>query len=279
MNDDPRYTEPNRRVYPAVTRAAILPYYKRLIRAFGRLRDMPVGVQEARELRVGSRPGMGDYTRDKRLTARTCWASTKPTTGHHKGWGRMIHDASHEIFEVRHPNARAHDGGHATLEREMAEHVERMGWAIQLTPTPKPRRSYEERIEHTRNLIDRWERKAKRAENAMKKLRRRVRALIRAQAKTNVGVNSLADAWAEWCEPIRPCGVLLTASICPLVRRPEVREMHANGEVKLLFPAETDAEFRQRFLDSMREPASTRHAFTTIGDLFPHVPNTRGPIT
>jgi hypothetical protein len=180
MYADPRYVEPNARAYPAVTRREIFPYYLRLITAFGKVKDMPVGVAEAR-LNRPARPHHG--------VARACWASTKPTTGHAKGWGRMIHDASHDIFGDRHPKARPHDGGHATLEREMSEYVERKGWAVPKAPVLKARPTYAERIEHTRNLIDRWERKAKRAENAMRKLRRRVRAMIRAQAKTNVGVN------------------------------------------------------------------------------------------
>lgn len=176
MNGDTRYSAPNAISYPAVTRVAILPYYKRLIARFGRLIDMPVNVQESRMAL-----GRGDYTRNNRARARTCWASTRATTGHDKGWGRMIHDASHEVFEIRHPSARPHDGGHATLEREMAEYVARKLWTVPtIAVKPKSRPTYDERIAHTRALMARWETKAKRAATALRKLQRRVRALERA---------------------------------------------------------------------------------------------------
>jgi hypothetical protein len=175
MNGDPRYTEPNRRAYPPVTRAAILPFYKRLIAAFGKLADMPVGVAEDR--RAG---GRGDYV-SRRSRARTCWASTKPTDGHHKGWGRMIHDASHRVFEVRHPHARPHDGGHATLEREMVEYVERKGWVAKLElaklPTPKPDKFA--KLARAEAALERWRTKALRAHNAIKKLDRTIKRLNR----------------------------------------------------------------------------------------------------
>jgi len=182
MNNDPRYESINDRHYPPVTRAAILPHYLRLVRIFGALSDIPVGVAEAR----GARP-----IRSNRTRARTCWASTKPTTGHGKGWGRMIHDASHYVFEKRHPSARPHDGGHSRLEREMADYVATVGWieraeAIKRAAKVKHGRpSYAERIEHTRALMARWERKAKRAGTALRKLKRRIRALERAAKTVN----------------------------------------------------------------------------------------------
>lgn len=96
MDNDPRYTEPNARTYPPVTRKAILPYYLRLVKRFGGTAHIPVGVLERR--------------------------------------GML----------------------------------------------------------HTRELFNRWERKAKRAETAMRKLRRRLRSLERA-AKT-VTADTLVNA-------------------------------------------------------------------------------------
>jgi hypothetical protein len=79
----------------------------------------------------------------------------------------MIHDASHYVFERRHPSARPHDGGHAALEREMVEYVARKGWAVPKAPKLKARPSYAERLTHTRALMARWETKAKRADTAI----------------------------------------------------------------------------------------------------------------
>lgn len=166
MHGDPRYATPNAITYPPVTRKAILPYYQKLIRAFGKLAEMPVGIQEARTR---------NYTRDRRSAARRCWASTKPSSGHGNGWGRMIHDASHEIFEVRHPRARPHDGGHATLEREMAAYVEARGWLVQTAKPVTPKLDATAKLARIEAAIIRWNAKRKRAETALKKLHRKAK--------------------------------------------------------------------------------------------------------
>jgi hypothetical protein len=99
------------------------------------------------------------------------WISTKPTTGHHKGWGRLIHDVSHIVFARRHPSFRPHDGGHAALEREVAEYVVAKGW---LEPKPAKPEPDQRSIRYARvcERLKKWESKAKRAETAIKKLRR-----------------------------------------------------------------------------------------------------------
>jgi hypothetical protein len=160
---------------PVIKRVDALKMYVRLVNRFGRDLDaIPVGVLEAR----GGRP-----IESRRTTGRKCWASSKPTRSadHDHGWGRMIHDASHYVFRLRHPNARPHDGGHAKLEREMAEYA-----ATRLIPAfiehqtvKKVRPTLSEKVAHTQDLIIRWERKAKRADTALKKLRRRLKALER----------------------------------------------------------------------------------------------------
>jgi hypothetical protein len=179
MSGDQRY-EPVAAALPAIlppiTMADALRYYQRLIRHFGKTEDIPVGVLERR----GGRPII-----TFRSKARVCWAATKPTTGHHKGWGRLVHDASHKIFQHRHPNARPHDGGHAALEREMAQYVVARGW---LEPKAKPARPSTierrtARLARTEAALIRWESKRKRAETAIKKLTARRRALTRALAQ------------------------------------------------------------------------------------------------
>lgn len=104
-------------VMPPVTRKRALSAAKRIFLHFG-----------------GVRHGSAMMYKPSRLSwwvpkkGRTCWASTKPTRGHHKGWGRMIHDVSHAIFRDRHPRFRPHDNGHAQLEREIAAYVVEKGW-------------------------------------------------------------------------------------------------------------------------------------------------------
>jgi len=124
----------------------------------------------------------------RRYPVRRCWISLKPTRGESKGWGRLIHDVSHRIFERRHPTFRAHDGGHATLEREIAQFVAASGWLDGgLRPKARVKLSTEERrlvrLERTEASITRWLAKQKRAENALRKLKTRRRVLLRTLTK------------------------------------------------------------------------------------------------
>lgn len=107
-------------------------------------------------------------------TARRCWISPHETTGHYKGWGRLIHDLSHRIFERRHPTFRPHDGGHATLEREIAEYVVRAGWLDgRLKSKQKPKPDVRAvRYQRVCERLDRWQAKLRRAQTAIRKLSR-----------------------------------------------------------------------------------------------------------
>ena len=118
--------------------------------------------------------------------ARRCWISTKPTRGHWKGWGRLIHDVSHTVFRYRHPSFRPHDGGHAKLELEMAQYVVAQGWlGGTLKPVEKPKPTVAEkrasRLAQVEVRIERWESKLRRAETALRKLRRQRSAALRVQ--------------------------------------------------------------------------------------------------
>lgn len=124
-----------------------------------------------------------------RAVARRCWASTKPTPGADpdKGWPRLIHDVSHHIFGRRHPRFRPHDGGHATLEREIAEYVVTQGWLCEGSPlrpkaAPKLCRAHLQaaRLARIEAAIQRWGAKQRRAENALRKLKRQHRVALRA---------------------------------------------------------------------------------------------------
>lgn len=176
MNGDPRYTGVALmlpQVLPPITKVAALKAYRRLVRAFGGTEHIPVGVLENR----GGRP-----IRSNRTMARTCWASTLPTTSHLKGWGRLIHDASHYVFEKRHPSARPHDGGHAQLETQMAHYVAKHGLIDRLAPKPTPKRVKVDnsvKLAKTDAAIKRWQTKAKRAATALRKLNAKRKRILK----------------------------------------------------------------------------------------------------
>lgn len=169
MNGDPRYIGvalmlPD--VLPAITRKVAVRVYSRLVRAFGGTEHIPVGVLEAR--------GMGPIRSDfgRRGLGRTCWASSAPTRSHFKGWGRLIHDASHYVFEKRHPSARPHDGGHAQLETQMAAYVVAHQLIERYAPKPSKRVKVDNSVKlaKTDAAIKRWQTKDKRAATALRKL-------------------------------------------------------------------------------------------------------------
>lgn len=163
MDNDARYipvAQTLPAVLPPLTRKAAMRYADRIVRKFGRL-----GLGSPNQTRPAS------WSTWRIYEGRRCWAATKPTAGHLKGWGRMIHDASHLVFQARHPSFRPHDGGHAALEREIAEYVVRKGW---LAPRAKIRHQKPNSYERAKANLPRWETKLKRATNAIKKLRRTI---------------------------------------------------------------------------------------------------------
>ena len=129
MENDQRYVPVEQALpaeLPAITREEADKACARIFRHFG-----------AKAL---GGPNMLYDARWRRPTRR-CWISPRPTKGHDKGWGRLIHDASHIIFRRRHPSFRPHDGGHARLEREIAQYVVAQGWLTGSLKTKVPHRS------------------------------------------------------------------------------------------------------------------------------------------
>ena len=128
---------------------------------------------------------------------RKCWLSPRPTTGHHRGWGRLIHDVSHWIFERRHPGFRPHAGGHARLEREIAAYVVGCGWLagalVKAQPPTSRADELADRLARIEARIARWEGKRKRAETALRKLAVRRRYVIKAQEKILAAPNLLEN--------------------------------------------------------------------------------------
>lgn len=92
------------------------------------------------------------------------------------GWHELVHTLSHYCANILYPNHRAHDGRHAFLERSMIEHVVRSGWLDGKLERPeRPRQTADLRqVTYTRikARITSWEAKRKRAERALRKLRR-----------------------------------------------------------------------------------------------------------
>jgi len=95
-----------------------------------------------------------------------------------RGWRRMVHDISHDVWSAMAPNAKNHGTWHAELEAEMVAYVVKKGW-LSGTLRPKvsaPRRpGPTDRLATTLAALKRWESKRKRAETAIKKLRDRAR--------------------------------------------------------------------------------------------------------
>jgi hypothetical protein len=175
MNADPRYQIVDNalpEVLPAITQVEAKRAIDRICRVFG-----------APEL------GSTDMHYPARWNepARRCWASTRPTSGsdHFKGWGRLIHDASHFIYEKRCPRLRAHGSGHERLEAEIATYVVAQGWLTperSLAPKAKPKvkASANEKQAALEARLKRWRTKFKRAHTEIKKLERQLRRMQKA---------------------------------------------------------------------------------------------------
>jgi hypothetical protein len=166
MIGDERY-EPVNNAWPAIvppcTRHEAERAMKALCRKFG-------GT-------IHGSPAMNGPVRSLRV--RSCWITRKPSTLY-RGWQRLAHDISHSIFRRRHPSFKPHDGGHATLEREIAEHILAAGWLSgSLRPVAAPKPTTDDKLSKLDARIARWETKAKRAETALRKLRRSRSAMLR----------------------------------------------------------------------------------------------------
>lgn len=162
---------------PPVTTKQCAPYFAKLVEKFGRSPD-----------RIG-RPSLPGWAR----RGRRVWASPKPQdtskhrNGGRNGFPRMVHDASHHVFEWLHPTLLTHSHRHADLECEMIAYVLRKGWHLPPAPKPAPAKltpTQERyvRLDRARASIKRWQSKQKRAETALRKLNARVRGLERALA-------------------------------------------------------------------------------------------------
>jgi hypothetical protein len=90
------------------------------------------------------------------------------------GWHEIVHGLSHYASARLYPNARGHGSQHASVERDMIEHVVASGWLDGKLRRPEKAKPDLKTVRHARVLasIRRWETKLKRAETALRKLKR-----------------------------------------------------------------------------------------------------------
>lgn len=160
-------------VLPPITRHEAQAAVRALYRKFGKL-------DSGRQL--------------KPYPVRRCWISPKPTAGHHKGWGRLVHDVSHLIFRATYPRKRPHDVLHARYETDVAAYVAASGWlhgSLRQAPKAAPTRDQKMAAELVKveARLKSWRTKAKRAATAIKKLERSKKSLLK-----NLAANTEATA-------------------------------------------------------------------------------------
>lgn len=93
------------------------------------------------------------------------------------GWHDLVHMMSHYCHRQLHPKRRPHDTRHQYLERDMVAYVVAQGWLDgKLKREPAPASDPKVvKLDRIAAGIKRWEAKQRRAENALKKLRRQQR--------------------------------------------------------------------------------------------------------
>lgn len=120
------------------------------------------------------------HRRRKVRWSRRCWIAVTPEANTlHRGWRRLVHDVSHRVFDLTHPNSTNHGGLHAKLEQAMVEYVVAQGWLggplrpaqVRSRAVPSPA----DKLARVRASMKRWLTKKKRAETALSTLRRRER--------------------------------------------------------------------------------------------------------
>lgn len=89
----------------------------------------------------------------------------------------LVHAMSHYCHRELNPTVRPHGSAHARLEIRMIKEVVKRGWlngTLKVEPKPEAVKPDPRQIKYDRILagIERWEKKEKRAQNALKKLRR-----------------------------------------------------------------------------------------------------------
>lgn len=148
----------------------------------GKLPELEAGEAVSAAKRL-YRFGMGKaWTGPVRLTSgrRFSWVSRRvlvvnPEGGHGRGgWRDLVHDLSHYVHSQVNPGKAPHDPRHARIEAEMIGLVLSRGWleGKLRRPTAPKVSAAEKRAAAVRKRLAAWEAKLRRAETALKKLRR-----------------------------------------------------------------------------------------------------------
>ena len=103
------------------------------------------------------------------------------------GWHSFIHDLSHWMHRRQYPHQNPHKGSaHPAVEIDLIEKVVNSGWLDGRLKRPeKPKKERNVRAERGQRVLEnlaRWERKKKRAETAIKKLKRQAKYYERVAA-------------------------------------------------------------------------------------------------
>lgn len=180
-HDDPRYRTVNELHdlgYPAITRVEASRARQLLFRAFGKLED----AAASRTAPMWKSLAVNNDTR-------RCWVSLRPTTGMNRGWGRLIHDVAHRVYKFRHPHrlvkvtdegaaitkrTRDHGAGENVIETEIAYYVRYQTNWLTGTLSDKPKQK-PHRLPILEQRLARWESKLRRAETAIKKLKKQIK--------------------------------------------------------------------------------------------------------
>lgn len=94
------------------------------------------------------------------------------------GWHSLVHSCSHWVHSKVHPTWEQHQL-HAITEKHLIEYVLKNGWLdgkLKRPEKPKPVIDHRAlRKQRAEQALERWQRKAKRAETAIRKLRKTLR--------------------------------------------------------------------------------------------------------
>ena len=155
------------KVLPACTYEEALKAHKLLVRKFGLKRN------------ASWRPYLKAMS--PKYKPRKCWvALSGDVSSLDRGWRRLIHDTSHNVFDYRHPRIHfSHSAKQAELELEMINYVKSSGWlegSLKSQVLSKEEKKFE-KVEHFKKLLNKWEAKQKFASTFVKKYKQRLKRL------------------------------------------------------------------------------------------------------
>lgn len=144
---------------PALTGPEAVKAFRMLYRhRFGKRWTKPIKVVNGRRRRTWTRSGAMVVAPDQ-------------------GWHDFIHDLSHWMHRRQYPGQMPHRGSsHALVERDLIETVVNRGWLTgKLASKAKPKEAVDVKVVRAARVaasLKRWEAKKRRAETAIKKLKR-----------------------------------------------------------------------------------------------------------